>query len=291
MNTWSCEDNQCLKYEFVAEKKRAERLFNENSTLRLQLSERDTEIARLERDLVKALEEVDREVDSVLQREDDIAELESHCQDLTAKLTTATESNNKFLEVIERRFAEIKEWATQIRNLETTIETLERQHISVLNKLEAAKATAESRCQALNDEYGVIIGNLANSLFPDSPKDSALAEFMMGAEGACLVIDRLRKENAAHATTLRQQRMDDVERACKAVCAECAKGKPLVALEPDVHPPMGLVFHQMYDRPHIPNEVPPGNQYEYCEARAIRAAFDTLDVESSKEKHDKHSPK
>lgn len=55
-----------------------------------------------------------------------------------------------------------------------------------------------ARCDELREAFRVAIGNLARELFPNSPQDSAMAEFDLDAMGACQVLRRWREcANAA----------------------------------------------------------------------------------------------
>ena len=55
-------------------------------------------------------------------------------------------------------------------------------------------AALEAERDRLRSELQTVIGNVAEALFPNSPKDSAEAEFALDAMGACQVIRRLRSE-------------------------------------------------------------------------------------------------
>jgi hypothetical protein len=68
------------------------------------------------------------------------------------------------------------------------------------NEIEIANAVARYQkgisreSQNKIEAHVEILKNLANALFPDSPLDSALAEFALDAMGACQVIRRLRAD-------------------------------------------------------------------------------------------------
>jgi hypothetical protein len=65
-----------------------------------------------------------------------------------------------------------------------------------------------AECERLRGELGRIIANLAAALFPGHPQDSAEAEFLLDAEGACQVIRRQAKERDALAA--RQARIQAI---------------------------------------------------------------------------------
>lgn len=63
-------------------------------------------------------------------------------------------------------------------------------------------AQLRAQLAAAKEEHEAIIGNLALSLFPNSPPDSARAEFMLDAMGACQVIDRIKADRQRLTTEL-----------------------------------------------------------------------------------------
>jgi hypothetical protein len=76
-------------------------------------------------------------------------------------------------------------------------------------KLVAAEARVtelEAEREQLLDEHRVVVANLADALCPDSPPESAKAEFTLDAMGACQIIRRLRAEREGLRTQLKRHR-------------------------------------------------------------------------------------
>lgn len=82
----------------------------------------------------------------------------------------------------------------------------------VANSSSSPEATGEieqlrAELTEARKEHATVIGNLAAALFPNSPKDSTEAEFMLDAMGACQAIRRLRSDRADRRAIL--QRLAD----------------------------------------------------------------------------------
>lgn len=69
-----------------------------------------------------------------------------------------------------------------------------RRIIEELGKHELEERETAAERDRLKAEIHSMIENLATSLFPDSPIESARAEFMFTADGACQVIRKYREE-------------------------------------------------------------------------------------------------
>jgi hypothetical protein len=101
-------------------------------------------------------------------------------------------------EMREEVAAAKQEAAARVKQNVTQIEIHERNTKEwrvALDSAEADRNQLRAEVDGLRDEYGAIISNLAATLFPNSDPDSARAEFLLDAAGACQVIERIRTEN------------------------------------------------------------------------------------------------